>query len=123
MQWRIVYGHHPVYTSGLHVNERRIAVLRRDLLPVLSEGKVDLLISGHDHDMEHLAAPDGKMDFLIAGSGGAELREAGAAQPHSQFFAVRYGFLDVTIDPRHLEAQFLSDDLSPLDPQPLNRAR
>jgi hypothetical protein len=32
VNWRIVYGHHPMYTSGVHLNERRIGELRRDSL-------------------------------------------------------------------------------------------
>ncbi len=28
IKWRVVYGHHPIYTSGVHLNERRIGELR-----------------------------------------------------------------------------------------------
>ncbi|HXP88246.1 MAG TPA: metallophosphoesterase [Bryobacteraceae bacterium] len=36
VKWRIVYGHHPVYTSGAHENERRIGELRELLDHFLS---------------------------------------------------------------------------------------
>jgi tartrate-resistant acid phosphatase type 5 len=125
IKWRIVYGHHPIYTSGHHLNERRIAVLRRDLLPVLREGKVDLVISGHDHDMEHLSYENAgqKMDFLIAGIGGAELRAPGAPQPHSLFRGAEYGFLDLVVDDSHIAAQFLNVNLMSLESPVLRKTQ
>jgi hypothetical protein len=117
VQWRIVYGHHPIRTSGVHLNQRRIRVLANQLLPVLKAAKVDLYVSGHDHDMEHLQS-DG-MNFLICGTGGAELRRVRHQQPESVFTATRYGFLDIDIDSNHLSAQYLSTDLEPLEEHPL----
>ena len=117
IKWRIVYGHHPMFTSGVHLNERRISVLRAQLFPVLKDGHVDAYICGHDHDIEHLRK-DG-MDFLICGSGGAPLRHFRRKEPISVFRAVQYGFLDLTIDSRRLAAQFFNTNLDPLeDPVP-----
>ena len=121
VRWRIVYGHHPLYTSGVHLNQRRIGALRRELLPVIKAAGVDLVISGHDHDMERLQA-DG-IDLLIAGSGGAELRRPHKPIPESRFSVARYGFLDVDVTPDHITAQFLDTGLRQLDPNPLDRQR
>jgi predicted MPP superfamily phosphohydrolase len=114
IRWRIVYGHHPVSSSGFHATERRIGQLLKELLPVMTAAKVDLYISGHDHDMEHLHLND--IDLLVCGTGGAKLR--GAAhhpKPQSVFTASVYGFLDLTIDPNRLTAQFFDTALKPLE--------
>ena len=121
VRWRVVYGHHPIFTSGVHINQRRIGALRRHLLPVLMAGGVDLFIAGHDHDMERLHA-DG-MDFLIAGGGGAKIRKIGKLETPSVFSAVSNGFLELHATNTELTAQFLNLKLEPLDPKPLKRVK
>ncbi|HEY1757070.1 MAG TPA: metallophosphoesterase [Bryobacteraceae bacterium] len=119
IKWRIVYGHHPIYTSGVHLNERRISVLRAQLLPVLKAAHVDAYICGHDHDLEHLRA-DG-MEFLICGGGGAKLRAfAGSSrEPISVSSASKYAFLDLVIDDHKFVARFLDINLKSLEDPPL----
>jgi tartrate-resistant acid phosphatase type 5 len=117
VKWRIVYGHHPAFTSGVHLNERRIAVIRAQLVPLFKSAHVDLYICGHDHDLEHLQS--GGIHFLIAGGGGAELRHFRRKSPESLFEAVDYAFLDITIDAHHLSARYLNADLKQLENPPL----
>ncbi len=121
IRWRIVYGHHPIYTSGVHLNQRRIGRLRRELLPVLKDAGVDLYICGHDHDMERLNA-DG-IDLLIAGSGGADLRAPHKPQPESVFTAKKYGFLDLFVTADRISAQFLDPQLRSLERNILVRTK
>lgn len=113
VRWRIVYGHHPIYTSGVHLNERRIGALRRELTPLFKETGVDLYIAGHDHDMEHLHAAD--VEYLIAGGGGAKSRKVRHPEPESLFHATEYGFLDLTVDEHTLTAKFLDTKLASLE--------
>ena len=113
VQWRIVYGHHPMYTSGVHLNQRRIGALRRELAGLFKDAKVDLYIAGHDHDMEHLRA-DG-IEYLICGAGGAKLRRVRHTQLESIFHATTFGFLDLTIDGHTLVARFLDTNLVSLE--------
>jgi tartrate-resistant acid phosphatase type 5 len=122
IQWRIVYGHHPITSSGLHANERRIGQLLRELLPVLEAAKVDLYVCGHDHDMERLHLGD--IDLLVSGSGGAKLR--GIVQPpkaQSKFAATHFGFLEFMIDAHSLSAQYFDTKLKQLDDHPLTLTR
>jgi predicted MPP superfamily phosphohydrolase len=121
IKWKVVYGHHPMYTSGVHFNERRIGVLRRDLFPVLKAAGVDLYICGHDHDMERLQQ-DG-IDMLIAGSGGADLRRVRHPEPQSVFAVKSYGFLDIEVTSDHIAARFLDPNLKSLEKNSLLRRR
>jgi tartrate-resistant acid phosphatase type 5 len=120
IKWRIVYGHHPVYTSGVHLNERRISVLRKELLPVMLAAHVDAYICGHDHDLEHLRSEG--MDFFICGGGGAKLRKFHRKEKESVFTATQYAFLDLEIQDRRLTAQFLDTDLNSLE-QPVTLSK
>src|SRR5262249_40205306 len=120
VKWRIVYGHHPMYTSGFHLNERRIGALRTQLTPVFEKYRVDLFVAGHDHDMEHLRK-DG-IHYFISGAGGAELRKVRHTQPESIFYATTYGFLDLTIDGQRITVRFYDTELHSMeDPEPVLR--
>jgi tartrate-resistant acid phosphatase type 5 len=121
VKWRVVYGHHPVFTSGVHDNERRIGELRAELLPVLKAGHVDLYMSGHDHDLEHLRTEG--MEFLICGGGGAKLRGFWRKEPMSIFAASANAFLDLVIDDHKITAQFLDVGLHSLENPPMTLAR
>lgn len=64
-RWKIVYGHHPIYSEGAHEdNNTKIT----QLLPLLRD-RADIYLAGHDHDMQHLK-PEGRLHFFVAGSGG-----------------------------------------------------
>ncbi len=68
-RWKIVYGHHPIYSDGEHGDDGRLI---KNLLPIL-EAKADIYLVGHDHIIEHLKPSDSRLHFLIAGGGGAPL--------------------------------------------------
>lgn len=70
--WRIVMGHHTMYSSGVHgransPDQRNM----RKLLPLMAAAHVDLYVCGHDHDLELLGDPRlrGGMFFLVSGAG------------------------------------------------------
>ena len=71
--WRIVAGHHTIFSSGVHgvANRANQQHMRQMLLPLLAQYHVDLYICGHDHDAEligRLLRP-GETMFLISGNG------------------------------------------------------
>lgn len=52
--WTIAYWHHPPYTRGSHDSdfESELIEMRSVFLPVLEQGGVDLVLSGHSHSYE-----------------------------------------------------------------------
>lgn len=66
--WKIVYGHHPIYSGGAY--EDRPDLISK-LLPLL-RNRVDAYICGHDHNLQALR-PEGDVRFYVAGGGGAGL--------------------------------------------------
>jgi len=107
-RWKLVYGHHPVYSAGAHADNP--ALIAR-LLPVL-KGRADVYLAGHDHDLQHLK-PEGGLHFFVAGGGGAGIRPV-KADPRSLFARSAYGFAVVEATERQLKIKFIGADLSPL---------
>lgn len=67
-RWKIVYGHHPIFSGGAY--EDRPDLIAR-LLPLLTN-RADVYICGHDHNLQALR-PEGNVHFYVAGGGGASL--------------------------------------------------
>lgn len=75
--WKICYFHHPLYTSGRYGNAAR--VLRLVVEPILIEGDVDVVLSGHEHFYERMHPQHGISYFISGGAG--SLREADIHRP------------------------------------------
>lgn len=103
--WKVVYGHHPIYSAGKHGDNN---VKIDQLLPVLRD-RADIYLAGHDHDMQHLK-PEGRLHFFIAGSGG-KLRPIEAG-PRSLFAKSANGFAVLEADGQSLTVTFVESDLS-----------
>jgi tartrate-resistant acid phosphatase type 5 len=97
-RWKVVYGHHPIYSVGAHADSPRLI---KQLLPVLSN-RVDVFIAGHDHDMQHLKTEAG-VHFFVAGGAGAGLRPP-KPDARTIFAEAIHGFsvLDVSADAFHV---------------------
>ena len=65
-----VIAHHPLYTNGIH-RDNRVLIPRWDHL--LRDHGVDFYITGHDHDLQHIEFDGHPTSFVISGGGGAEL--------------------------------------------------
>lgn len=56
--WIIAYFHHPTYTKGTHDSDKdsdsqgRMNDMRANILPILEQGGVDLVLTGHSHVYE-----------------------------------------------------------------------
>jgi hypothetical protein len=107
-RWKIVYGHHPIYSAGSHSDN---AALIEKLLPAL-KGHADVYIAGHDHDLQHLR-PEGGVHFFVAGGGGASLRHPKPG-PRSLFAKDAYGFAVLEADEKQLHIEFIGADLNQL---------
>jgi hypothetical protein len=70
---------------------------------------VDLVLSGHDHQMEHITV-DG-IDYVIIGAlGGKPDREPTYISPGSQFFSLGvFGYLDIRITQDTYRVSFIDE--------------
>jgi tartrate-resistant acid phosphatase type 5 len=101
--WKLVFGHHPVYSSGLaHGNQPEII---EHILPLLQKHKVQAYFAGHDHDLEHLKVGD--LDLIVSGAG-SEHRpvKTPATSPFSQACS---GFALASVRPNEMQIRFIDN--------------
>lgn len=91
-RWKIVYGHHPIYSAGRYHDSPR---MKEKLLGIL-RNNAQLYLAGHDHDMQALQ-PDAGVHFFVVGGGGASLRPIQPA-PHSLMAKSFHGFAIIEAD-------------------------
>ncbi len=92
-RWKIVYGHHPIHSSGQHGPN---TALSRRLAPLLIKHGVDFYIAGHEHNYERFEPIRGVV-HLVSGGGGAWLRSFAKEQPHSKVRLSTHHFLDFQV--------------------------
>lgn len=90
-RWKIVYLHHPIYTSGRYASGAR--TLRSSLEPVLVDGDADVVLAGHEHFYERLKPQRGIL-YFTSGAGGSlrrgDIRETGLT---ARGFDTDYSFM------------------------------
>jgi acid phosphatase len=100
--WKIVVGHHPIYSGGGHGDT---AELIETILPLLQEHKVQAYFNGHDHDLQHLQAGD------------VNLFDSGAGSQHtltfytkrSKFAKSSSGFTAVALQSDKMDVRMIDD--------------
>jgi len=102
-RWKIVFGHHPVYSSGVHGNS---IMLGHYIKPMLQEGAVDFYISGHDHDKE-LIERDGTK-FIVSGAG-SKTRSVGKGK-NTIFSKSSLGFAHLLLSKDRAVIRFIDVD-------------
>jgi len=102
-KWKIVVGHHPIYSSGEHGDTK---VLQKEFVDTLEKNKVDLYFAGHDHDLQHLKHPEKRIHFFISGAG-SKTRQI-KSNPYSIFAASQAGFAVVKINENKIEVRFIN---------------
>lgn len=74
--WKLVLGHHPVYSAGSH---GITTAMFEELDPLMRQHGVQVIFSGHDHSkqlMQHRG-----LNYVISGAGGATARSRSNEYP------------------------------------------
>jgi len=111
--WKIVFCHHPTYTSSGHgrlredgrPRERGIRTAQEVFPALAREYGIDLVLAGHDHVYER-SVRDG-VQYVITGGGGApaygKAPEAERQNPYSVVFRAVLHYCVITADAGRLE--------------------
>jgi tartrate-resistant acid phosphatase type 5 len=102
-QWKIVAGHHPIYSGGEHGDTPELI---EAILPLLIQHKVQAYFNGHDHDLQHLQA--GQVNFFCSGAG-SKIRPAAKATEHTKFAKSCSGFTTVNLLGDQMNVQMIDD--------------
>jgi acid phosphatase len=100
--WKIVVGHHPIYSGGSHGDT---PYLVEHVLPLLEKHGVQAYLNGHDHDLQHLRA--GKVDLFCSG-GGSRPRPT-LETPHTKFAKGCSGFMAVSLQRDRMDIRMIDD--------------
>ncbi|NUP98234.1 MAG: metallophosphoesterase [Armatimonadetes bacterium] len=92
--WRIVYLHHPLYTSiGNRVEKPDVRDLRENLLPLL-QGRVHLVLAGHAHAFEWLRSRElPNVGLFVSGGGGQVSLRSSVLDASRRRYRERYQLL------------------------------
>jgi predicted MPP superfamily phosphohydrolase len=107
-KWKIVYGHHPIYSDGEHGDDR---LLIEQLLPLL-KNRVDIYLVGHDHIFNHIK-PEAGVHFFVAGVGGAGVYKVKPTE-RTLFAQSVNGFASLEADSGSLTVRFVGVDTKQL---------
>jgi len=67
-QWKIVFGHHPVYSAS--TKHGNTVEMIQKVKPLLEKYHAQFYFCGHDHDFQHLREKDKNVDYVVTGTGG-----------------------------------------------------
>ncbi|MFT7621651.1 MAG: putative MPP superfamily phosphohydrolase [Myxococcota bacterium] len=124
--WKIAFFHHPPYSSSERDPNH---VVRENVLPILEEGGVDLVLSGHDHHYERTvpmwqgeaSAPGKKgLTYIVAGAGGAGLRDVFPQWWTDGIENKKFSFVSLTINKCELTGSAIAMDGTTVDTFALN---
>jgi tartrate-resistant acid phosphatase type 5 len=102
-QWKLVFGHHPVYSaSQKHGNTNELI---SKIKPLLEQYNAQFYICGHDHDFQHLREKNGKVDYIVTGTG-SETRSS-SSNEMSLFSKSEPGFSVVSLKADSLRICFI----------------
>ncbi|HEX5399900.1 MAG TPA: tartrate-resistant acid phosphatase type 5 family protein [Verrucomicrobiae bacterium] len=99
--WKIVIGHHPIYTGGQHGNT---PYLVEHILPLLETYQVQAYFNGHDHDLQHLQA--GAVNLFCSG-GGSRPRANIVDTPRTKFGQGCSGFAAAALQPDQMDVRLV----------------
>jgi tartrate-resistant acid phosphatase type 5 len=106
-RWKVVYGHHPIYSHGKHGDTR---VLQERLEPILVEHGVDLFMAGHDHTLEMLKPVRGVHHLVSGGAGGPDMAYTVEWTEEAFYAATGGGFVTLRIGQDDLVIEFVRMD-------------
>ncbi|MFQ4146161.1 metallophosphoesterase family protein [Chlorogloeopsis sp. ULAP02] len=102
--WKIVFGHHPIYASGVYGSDPEFI---KNFTPLFQKYGVQLYINGHEHHYERTRSINGTT-YLICG-GGAGTRPVGKNE-WTQYSAERLSFAAYEVYPDRIEISGIGTD-------------
>lgn len=116
--WKIVAGHHTIRTCGKHLEDKMN--LTKTLLPTLQEAKVDIYLSGHDHNQQ-LILKDNEPTYVINGAGGKSLYAQKLNSEDLRFFNEGYGFVSLMANANKLKIDFFDNQAKTVSSHEIGR--
>jgi 3',5'-cyclic AMP phosphodiesterase CpdA len=119
--WKICFFHHPLYTSGRYRAGAR--ALRSAVEPILVDGDVDVVLSGHEHFYERVTPQHGISYFISGGAGSLRVGDIRPSGLTAKGFDRDYHFLMMEISGDELYFQAISRTGATVDAGVIRRSK
>ena len=106
IKWKIVAGHHPMYSGGGRTEGYDTKAIRRTLQPMFEKYGVDVYLAGHEHNLQYIKNDGYKTHHII--SGAASERTPVKLISGSKMAASEYGFFLISVTQTELFFQTLN---------------
>jgi hypothetical protein len=90
-RWKVVFLHHPLYTSGRYRSAGQ--ALRQAVEPILVAGDVDVVLAGHEHFYERLIPQRGIAYFTSGAAGSLRPNDIRPSSLTARGFDTDYSFM------------------------------
>jgi 3',5'-cyclic AMP phosphodiesterase CpdA len=111
IKWKFVFYHRPAFSSGLHGSEPGLKETWHD---EFIEYGVDVVLSGHDHEYEHLLV-DGVHYFVIGGAGSYLRNFQPEPLPETIYREKTYHYLVIDVNNEKLDLTAYRDNGSKME--------
>jgi tartrate-resistant acid phosphatase type 5 len=105
IKWKIVVGHHPMYSGGGRKDGYDTKAIRGSLKPLFDKYKVDAFLAGHEHNLQYILQ-DNTHHFI---SGSASEKTPVTMLPESKFAVSDYGFMIFSVTGQKMVMQVVND--------------
>lgn len=102
--WKVVFGHHPVYASGIYGSN---PTFMKTFSPLFAKYGVQLYINGHEHHYERTRSINGTT-YLISGAG-ADTRPVGRSE-WTEYSASKLSFATYEVYTDRIEISGIDTD-------------
>jgi len=96
IKWRLVAGHHPLYSGGKRKAGKDTEAMKRKFQAMFDQYKVDAFLCGHEHDLQ-VVKPEGHYTTQLLSGAGCEVRPTGNTEG-TLFAASEPGFIVCSIN-------------------------
>lgn len=108
IKWRIVVGHHPMYSGGKRKNSKDTETMKNKFQALFDSKKVDAYICGHEHDLQ-VIRPQGHFTTQFISGSGCEVRPTGDTEG-TEFSASQPGFMSFSVTEKNMLVQVVHAD-------------
>lgn len=118
-EWKIVVGHHPVYTGSTSYLDNPFLIER--LVPIFERRGVQAYFAGHDHNLQHHRPAGSPVDYFVSGAG--SLTREVIQTPNTLFAYRAPGFMAASLTRNGMVVRSYNEDGDLLYSADVPRAR
>jgi len=106
IKWKMVFGHHPVYTGGGRMKAKETVEMKNLFKPIFEKYHVNAYICGHDHNLQYIKQP-GFTHYFVTGAG-AELSQTVVHPEGGVYARAINGFMNFSVFGEEMHVNLIS---------------